>query len=286
MRASLLALALLAGAVPNAHPGSTGLPVAVRGPDPRVAGLIDVAVEVAGEPVPLYDAVDGSGRLYFQASEGRTYALRLSNRSHERLGAVVIVDGLNAISGEREEIGRGRPGRLYVLAPWAEVEVRGWRTSLDQVRQFTFVDERSSYSARAGKANARMGWVEVAVYRDRTPPHVGGWRRERPHSGAREDEGDAPAASAPSAEAGRSSGDAKSARGDRSYPGTGWGEAAWDPATEVRFDAAPHPVERIVLRYEYVPALRAMGILPRPWWGRDRLRERDRGEGFARAPRE
>ena len=285
MRTALLALALLAGAVPNAHPGSTGPAVAVREPDPRVAGLIDVAVEVAGEPVPLYDAVDGSGRFYFQACEGRTYALRLSNRSHERLGAVVIVDGLNAISGEREEIGRGRTGRLYVLAPWAEVEVRGWRTSLDHVRQFTFVDERSSYSARAGKANSRMGWVEVAVYRDRAGANVGGWRRERPLSGAREDESDAAAAGAPSARADRSPDDAKSARGERHYPGTGWGEAAWDPATEVRFDAAPHPAERIALRYEYAPALRALGILPRPWWGRDRLRERDRGEGFARPPR-
>lgn len=268
MRAPLLALALLASAAPNIPAGT----------------LVDVAVEVDGEPVPLYDAVDGSGRLYFEAREGCAYALRLSNRSHERLGALVIVDGLNAISGEREEIGRARPGRLYVLAPWAQVEVRGWRTSLEQVRQFTFVDERSSYAARAGKANRRMGWVEVAVYRDRAGAHVGGWRREGPLGGSRQDEGrDAPAAEAPSAD--RSAENAKSARGERSYPGTGWGEAAWDPATEVRFDAAGHPAERTVLRYEYTPALRALGILPRAWWGRDRLRERDRGEGFARPPR-
>ena len=270
MRAPLLALALLAGAVPIAYPGS----------------LVDVAVEVAGAPVPLYDAVDGSGRLYFEAREGCNYALRLSSRSHERLGALVLVDGLNAISGEREDIGRGGAGRLYVLAPWAEVEIRGWRMSLEQVREFTFVDERASYAARAGKANPRMGWVEVAVYRDRAPAHVGGWRRERPLSGAREDEGrDAPAAEAPPAAADRSSENAKGARGEGRYPGTGWGEAAWDPATEVRFDAAARPAERIVLRYEYAPALRALGLLPRPWWGRDRLRERERGEGFARPPR-
>jgi hypothetical protein len=273
MRASfralgLLALALLAGTVPTLHAGS----------------LVDVAVEVGGEPVPLYDAVDGSGRLYFEAREGCAYALRLTSRSHERLGALVVVDGLNAISGEREVIGRGQPGRLYVLAPWGQVEVRGWRTSLDQVRQFTFVDERASYSARAGKANQRMGWIEIAVYRDRAPAYVGDWRRERPYSGSREEESrDAPAAAGAPAE--RSSDSAKSARGENGYPGTGWGDAAWDPATEVRFDAAGHPAERAVLRYEYAPALRAIGILPRPWWGRDRLRERDRGEGFARPPR-
>jgi len=277
---ALLALALLAGAAPCIHAGS----------------LVDVAVEVAGEPVPLYDAVDGSGRLYFEAREGRAYALRLSNRSHERLGALVIVDGLNAISGEREEIGRGRPGRLYVLAPWAQVEVRGWRTSLDQVRQFTFVDERSSYASRVGKANNRMGWVEVAVYRDRAPAHVGGWRRERPYAGAEEEvRRDAPAAEAagaeePSAKAEGSKRAADGAAASRpaptgGYPGTGWGEAAWDPATVVRFDAAGHPAERIVLRYEYARALRALGILPQPSWGRDRLGDRDRGDGFAKPPR-
>jgi hypothetical protein len=270
MRVSLLALALLAGMIPTADAGA----------------LVDVAIDVGGAPVPLYGAPDGSGRLYFEAREGCAYSLRLTNRTHERLGALVVVDGLNAISGEREAIGRGAPGRLYVLSPWTDVEVRGWRSSLDQVRQFTFVDERSSYATRAGKANSRMGWIEVAVYRDRAPAQVGGWRRERPMAGAREDEGRDSPAPAPAAGAANESADnAKSARGERSYPGTGWGEAAWDPATEVRFDAASSPAERVVLRYEYASALRALGILPRAWWGRDRLRERERGEGFARPPR-
>ena len=43
--------------------------------------------------------------------------------------------------------------------------------------------------------------------------------------------------------------------------------------------------ERVTLRYEYASALRALGILPAPWWARDRLRERDGGTGFAKPPR-
>jgi hypothetical protein len=43
------------------------------------------------------------------------------------------------------------------------------------------------------------------------------------------------------------------------------------------------PVDCVTLRYEYAPALRALGLLPEPW-DRDRLRQRDRGEGFARPP--
>jgi hypothetical protein len=283
MRATILgALVLLAGAVPAARAGS----------------LIDVAVAVAGRDTPLYDAVDGSGRLYFEARAGSGYVLRLANRTHEPLGAVVVVDGLNVVSGEREVIGRGRPGRMYVLGPWDTVEIRGWRTSLEQVRQFTFVDERASYAARSGKANEKMGWVEVAVYRGRYQPAVGTLRRERPMGAADAETRDRSASSAPAAEAPPAS--VPQAKSDRAYggveggvvggvvggyPGTGWGEAAWDPATEVRFDTADHPAERITLRYEYASSLRAMGILPRPRWPHDRLGERERGDGFARPPR-
>jgi hypothetical protein len=75
----------------------------------------------------------------------------------------------------------------------------------------------------------------------------------------------------------------KSPDGGGAYPGTGWGSQAWDPATVVRFDAQPRPADTVTLRYEYAPALRALGLLPPPW-DRDRLRERERGDGFARPP--
>lgn len=268
MRATLIALSLLAAAAPAVHAGA----------------LVDVGVEVGGSPVPLYGSVDGSGRLYFEAREGCNYALRLSNRTPERLGALVVVDGLNVISGEREEIGRRPPGRMYVLSPWEDVEIRGWRTSLDEVRRFTFVDERASYAVRAGKSNRHIGWVEVAVYRDQAALDLARARDYGASGGVVG--GESARAGAPSASADPADRAAeKSAQSAGSYPGTGWGAASYDPATEVRFDATRDPVERSVLRYEYASALRALGVLPSPWWGRDRLRERDRGEGFARPPR-
>ena len=262
--------------------------------------LVDVTVEVSGATAPLYPAPDGSGRLYFEARQGHTYALRIANRSSERLGTLVVVDGLNAIDGEREEIGNGRRGRLYVLGPWEDVVVSGWRSSLEEVRRFTFVDERASYSARSGKANRKMGWVEVAVYRERYPV---AWRRQAPMTepDARERSRDsasdrsesAPEAAAKSAGDGAREGvlggvvgGAPSAPAPTGgYPGTGWGASSYDPATVVHFDAADHPAERITLRYEYASALRALGVYPPPWPSRDRLGERDRGTGFARPPR-
>ncbi len=53
----------------------------------------------------------------------------------------------------------------------------------------------------------------------------------------------------------------------------------------VSFEPESAPAERLTLRYEYRGALVDLGILPRPWYGRDRLRERERGvDGFAKPP--
>jgi hypothetical protein len=226
----------------------------------------------------LYAATDGSGRHYVEARRGARYTLRLSNRTGERLAVLMTVDGLNVISGERQAV--DQRGRMYVLDPWETADIQGWRTSLEDIRRFTFVDERASYAARSGQANSRMGWIELAVYRERHRA----WRSQRPDVTTQ----DAPA-SAPKGGDRAADGAAKAGReegmGRESYPGTGWGDPARDPVRLVDFDPEARPAEKTTLRYEYAPALRALGILP--WQStRDRLRQRERGEGgFARPPR-
>jgi hypothetical protein len=265
-------------------------------------------VEVEGRSVPLYPAPDGSGRFYLEARQGARYAVEIGNRTSERLGVVLTVDGLNAISGNRDGGGGvwagSRPaGRMYVLYPWDSTSIKGWRTSLDDVRRFTFVDERASYAARSGKANSRMGWIEVAVYRERPRPYV--YRTDPYEGSAARDEARERAADAEEDSAGKTARDdgrdRPSARAEAparkappatmpgpegGYPGTGWGAREDDRAMLVDFEPQPSPAERITLRYEYASALRALGILPAPWWARDRLRERETGEsGFAKPPR-
>ncbi|HEY8148585.1 MAG TPA: hypothetical protein VIK51_06740 [Vicinamibacteria bacterium] len=274
--------------------------------------LVDLSIEVEGAAAPLYPARDGSGRYYLEARAGCAYTVRVANHSPERLGVVVSVDGLNAISGERE-LGPSDParrGRMYVIDPWDEVRVRGWRTSLEDVRRFTFVDERGSYAARTGRANGKMGWIQAWVYRERfgprvSPPWPGPWdrrpyppaesedrpRREGAVPGASDKAEEAPPSSAPAPPDAAATPEKRSSDGalrklpdgGGAYPGTGWGSQAWDPAMVVRFDAQPRPADTVTVRYEYAPALRALGLLSPPW-DPDRLRERERGDGFARPP--
>jgi hypothetical protein len=266
--------------------------------------LVDVTVEVEGAERPLYAAPDGSGRLYFEARRGARYAIRLSNRSPERVGVVVQVDGLNVISGDRTPTSwfGGNPGRMYVLDPWDQTDIQGWRTSLDQVRRFTFVEEERSYAARSGQANNKMGWVEIAVYRERDRAVARtdrGWPDASGRDRALDEEAraDAPAAAAPSTErsAGKSAGAADglgaygesggARRPEPQYPGTGWGQATDDRVVVVDFEPERAPAQRTTLRYEYASGLRALGIDVRPAYTRDRLRERDRAQGgFAKPP--
>ena len=262
--------------------------------------LVSVTVEVEGRSSPLFPAPDGSGRFYLEARQGERYAVNISNRTHERLGVVLSVDGLNAISGDRDAAGAWagtRPaGRMYVLDAWGSASIKGWRTSLHDVRRFTFVDERASYAARSGKANARMGWIEVAVFRERPRPfvyrtdpydgRVGGYGESEARDEARNRSAEADRADRPSAKAEgprRQAPPATMPQGG--YPGTGWGAREDDPAMLVDFQPQAAPAEKVTLRYEYASALRALGILPAAPWARDRLRERDSGAGFAQPPR-
>jgi hypothetical protein len=285
-----LALALLLAACGRCGPDAAAS---------RAAGaMVSVGVELEGRTAALYPAPDGSVRRYFEARTGDSYKLVLQNRTRERLAVLVNVDGLNVIDGEIEAR-RGRasePGPMYVLEPGRRAAIQGWRRSLDEVQRFTFVDERRSYAVRSGKDNPRLGWVEVAVYREQRPrpvPLVDSRRwREEPAT----DEpvaGTPPAAAAtpapPAATESATAGRAEATEGvprpqARRYPGTGWGERTTDRAVRVAFDAQAFPSERVTLRYEYRHALVALGVLP-PCGERDRLAERERGErGFAAPP--
>jgi hypothetical protein len=284
-----------------ASPGSIAA-AARSGHDAAAGSFVSVSVFVDGASVPLHHRGD---RWYLEAREGSEYAVQVANLTSQRLGVALQVDGLDAISGERSG-GRwasSPPGRLYVLDPWAATIIRGWRTSLDEVQRFTFVDERASYAEQSGKANARMGWIEVVVYRERArPPVVGepgriGSQRKGPDAGAQREGADEAAgarsrdaAAAPQARSGGAEPEPAQERADvaggarRAYPGTGWGPRTEDRVVVVAFEPERRPVERITLRYEYRETLIALGILPRLRQEDDRLARRERGEGGFAAP--
>jgi len=258
----------------------------VRFDDTADGRLVDVQVQVDGHGTsPLFMAPGKFDRQYFQAFEGRNYSLVLHNNSGERVGVLIAVDGLNVISGDRSSLSRNES--MYVLDPWGSATIRGWRTSIDGVRRFVFVDEEQSYAERSGQANGDLGWIRVLAFREQHQ----WWEpraqvRDQDEDSRRELDGDRqqpPATKSAPREGIAPSPSRNFADDQHSNPGTGWGDQRYDPVNRTVFIAEAAPTDRITLRYEYEDGLRALGIRI----GRhQRLWERERGQlGFAQAPR-
>lgn len=203
------------------------------------------------------------GLTYVAGRPGGRYAVRLSNRSGERVLVVLSVDGINAISGETA--GTGQTG--YVLGPWQSADITGWRKSDAEAAAFYFTALPDAYAARTGRPQ-NVGVIGVAVFRERVPaprpepfapapgPSMG-----RDDAAARQDgvaERRAPAAAAANGQAAESA--AAPARGERL--GTGHGEREYAPITHTAFErASAQPAELLQLRYDSVANLVASGVI-------------------------
>jgi hypothetical protein len=276
---------------------------------------VNVQLRVDGCAAPLYLSQQGDARRYFEAFAGRNYSVVVRNNTGARLGVLISVDGLNVVSGQRSRLSPDE--QMYVLGPWETTTIRGWRTSLNDIQRFVFVDEKRSYAERTGQANGDMGWIRVVSFREQrmawTPRPSYFYNNERNEpQGSRDDAQQAPpmaerraeppaATPAPTASgsareevvAPQAQGELKAqrksaadglARNDQggSFPGTGWGEHRSDPVQNVEFRAT----DTLNLRYEYASGLQALGIYRNRDRDRDRLRERDNGAlGFAKPPR-
>src|SRR5262249_51666177 len=198
-------------------------------------------------------------------------------------------DGLNVVNGEMTAMQNDEP--MYVLDPYESATIQGWRTSLQNVRQFVFVDEQHSYAERTDQANSDMGWIRVLAFRERRLA----WRpryRDDDQVG-RPELRDAPQAQVPEtgdkaqpAPVTPGAGESMVAPSEpnaQQFPGTGWGERRRDPVRRVEFHAEAQPTDHLVLRYEYADGLRALGIILRTRGSR--LWERDGQVGFAEPPR-
>ncbi|GAB4333157.1 MAG: hypothetical protein Kow0089_01520 [Desulfobulbaceae bacterium] len=204
-------------------------------------------------------------RSYIAVRDNERYRIRVTNRSNERIGLVIAVDGRNIISGSHSHL---RPHeRMYVLDPWESSEYEGWRTGRNRVNRFYFTGMSDSYAAAWGDGSA-MGVIAVAVYRERHDNLFKPRKKYDQHGG-------------PDGRPGR--------RGWREPPGTGFGETEWSPSRPTYFSPEKHPAYKEFIRYEWRSTLCRRGVIScrpkrtrhdRPWF----FPEPHRDDGFAPFP--
>ena len=234
----------------------------------RLVG-VDVVDRDTGARLPVYHH---QGDYWIAGRPGARYAVQMRNATGGRVLGVVSVDGVNVLSGDTAAWDQAG----YVLSPWQNAEVTGWRKSDAEVAAFHFTALPKSYAARTGRPRD-VGVIGVAVFREKPlspPPPVyrPAPRREAPAAGesadALEREGAAKSAEAPM----------DAVRSSRAAPqaaprlGTGHGERESSPVTHTRFERrAGQPDEVITLRYDSRDNLLALGVIPRPPSGPRRL---------------
>ena len=205
-----------------------------------------------GQP---YNHYYQAGKAYVAGNPGERYSIRLSNRSGERVLAVLSVDGVNVITGETASPQQSG----YVLAPYASVEIAGWRKSDREVAQFYFTALPDSYAARTQRPQ-HVGVIGVAAFREKPlPPPLPiapepQYRKQGPWGEVQQP---APSQGALA--------DSTAAAKSRERLGTGHGAREYAPISHTEFERrSSHPEQILALYYDSHANLLARGILPRP----------------------
>ncbi|HTR53701.1 MAG TPA: hypothetical protein VMJ10_23565 [Kofleriaceae bacterium] len=171
MRSLLFASLLFAGACGQAYADQPTI-AAPQAMGPRTALAIAPAktrapydvqvIRESGEALPTYAFKD---RFYVQGDIGQRYIIRVTNPTANRVEAVVSVDGLDVIDGDSGDLRK----RGYIVPPYGDVRIEGFRTSLDDVATFRFSSVDGSYAGAQGKAR-NVGVIAVAIFEEQGEP--------------------------------------------------------------------------------------------------------------------
>jgi len=212
---------------------------------------VDV-VDDRGTTLPEYP-VRGESRgavykAYIEATRARRYSVQIRNRSSERIGVVIAVDGRNIISGDRSDLRSSE--RMYVLGPYQQESYEGWRTSKSRINRFYFTEEGNSYAGAWGDYSA-MGVIAVAAFRENMPEQR--WSQESPGPGYGDQRGlRKPQSSVESA---------APQMKRQAEPGTGYGESEYSPSRKVEFEAERRPFAKFLLKYAWRETLCQQGVI-------------------------
>ncbi len=239
--ASIVAAIMMAAAIP-AYPHSGD----------RWRG--EVSTEVVSENgstflcIPHQDFWKGETHIikkYLEARKGEKYGIVIRNRTPERIGVVIAVDGRNILSGRKSNLGHSEA--MYIVNSYEQGRYDGWRTARDTVHTFYFTDTADSYAMSTFSDSSSMGLIAVAVYREKERPKLLYEQKSL---------GKAPAA--PSAE---SSARSKAGAAKDESASTGFGDKQYSPTIKVDFEPEGAPAMKTLIKYEWREVLCRKGIL-------------------------
>jgi hypothetical protein len=123
-------------------------------------GLVSVGLRDEGHS--FFPGFLAGGRNYAVGESGRRYSIVLRNNTNFRLEVVLSVDGLDVLDGKAAAFAK----RGYIMDPRAELEVDGFRQSMDAVAAFRFGSVRGSYAGQKTGDTRNVGVIGVALFNE------------------------------------------------------------------------------------------------------------------------
>lgn len=243
---------------------------------PRLHPEIEVLIQ--GVPATRYYH---KGTTYLEVFKGKEYAIRITNPLGSRIGVALSVDGLNTIDAGHTD---AHKAAKWVLEPFQSITIQGWQTNAKQARRFFFTTEDRSYGARINRTE-NLGIISAVFFKERMSPIVPVLPSATP-SPRRSDSRDS--ASGRNQEQAEAAAESKSRLGNTEkgtadfpseYAATGIGNRIRHEVRWTTMDLEDKPFALCNLRYEFRPALVALGILPLQK-SKDPLIRREHAQGF------
>ncbi|MFT3768037.1 MAG: hypothetical protein QM820_21520 [Minicystis sp.] len=130
-----------------------------------VAGGL-VTVDLRDESGSPYRGFVSAGRSFVIGEAGHRYSVVLHNRTDFRFEVVLSVDGLDVMDGKLASFDK----RGYILEPHGDLEVDGFRQSVETVAAFRFGSVRNSYAEKKHGDARNVGVIGVALFHERGMP--------------------------------------------------------------------------------------------------------------------
>lgn len=176
------------------------------------------------------------GETLIEGRRGSEFTLRVRNNSRRRAVAVLSVDGLSVMTGQRAS----QNDSGYVVEPHDYVDIPGWRLNNQQVAHFFFASLPQAYAAQMGTPE-NIGVIGAIFFFEKTQrPHYNDYDTLR------------------SLEATRGLTFGAMAKGGGI--GTGFGRRTEHEVTSVHFDREGFAASTMTIRYDEAQGLRDRGI--------------------------
>ncbi len=144
----------------RAMAGATGL----RRTWPVLAGFPEnfLSVGLRDESGRFLPGLIVGDRWFVVGEQGRRYSIVVRNKSELRLEVLLSVDGLDALDGRKASFTK----RGYVIGPYGELTVDGFRRSTEAVAAFRFSSVQDSYANQKHGETRNVGVIGIAIFHE------------------------------------------------------------------------------------------------------------------------